>query len=253
MRNTLFHLLIIFSLCASCFGEGEELRTVVSQGFPHTGDVRVLCWVTPVDGEGFVSQIIVFRVERTGPATILWQSSLDPAYSPQIRFVEEITAGGLPIALVERQNGAATSQLDIIGQISGHFQQIGQLDGFKFDVEHLGESKLPFIIAHRDGNTLDIPVIYRWNGSRLVDDSASHPAYYGRLLSEDKANLPQNSSGIVLINLSKIAALSGDRTEARKILNSALSTERAKGNAANKETVGLIEEALQGLERDVPQ
>jgi hypothetical protein len=206
-----------------------------------------------VDNEGFVSQIIVFRVERTGPATILWQSSLDPAYSPQIRFVEEITAGGLPIALVERQNGAATSQLDVVGKISGHFQQIARLDGFKFDVEHLDDSNLPLIIAHTDGNILDIPVIYRWNGSRFVDDSASHPAYYRRLLSEDKADLPQNSSGIALINLSKIAALSGDRTEARKILNSALSTERAKENAANKETVRLIEEALQGLERSVPQ
>jgi hypothetical protein len=127
MRNALFHLLIIFSLCTSCFGEGEERRTVISQGFPHNGDVEVLCWVTPADGEGFVSQIIVFRVDRTGPATILWQSSLAPAYSPQIRFVEEIRAGGLPIALVERQNGAATSQLDIIGKISGHFQQIAHL------------------------------------------------------------------------------------------------------------------------------
>ncbi len=249
MRNTLFRLLIMFLLCGICLGKGDELRTVVYQQFPHAEGLEILCWVTPLDGEGFLSQIIVFRVERTGPATVLWQSSLDPAYSPQIRFVEEITISGVPIALVERQNGAATSQLDIIGTVSGRFQRLAQLDGFKFDVEPLDGAKLPFVIAHTDGNILDIPVVYRWNGSRFVDDSASHPAYYRQLLYQDKTRLPPDSSGIVLVNLSRIAVLAGNRAEARTILDGALSRERDKGSKADKETLRCIAEALQGLER----
>lgn len=247
MRNTLFSLFTVFLLCASCFGTGDELRTVVSQKFPHANDLDILCWVAPVDGEGLVSQIIVFRVERMGPATVLWQSSLDPAYSPQIRFVEEIMVSGVPIALVERQNGAAISQLDIIGKAPGRFQRLLKIDGFQFDVEHLEGSKLPFIIAHTDGNILDIPVIYKWNGNHFIEDSASHPEYYRQLLYEDKKKLPPNSSGIVLVNLSRIAVLAGNRSEAKTILDGALSRERGKGDAADKETLRLIIEELHGV------
>ena len=247
MHNAVLRLLTVFLICASCFGNANEPPNLVSRRFPHTEGLEILCWVIPEDGEGFVSQIIVFQAEREGPAKVLWQSTLDPAYSPKIRFLEEIMVSGVPIALVERQNGAATSQLDIIGSVAGRIERLLQIDGFQFDVEHLDGSELPFVIAHTDGNILDIPVIYRWNGDRFVEDSASHPGYYRRLLSEDKAKLPPNSSGVVLVNLSKIAALSGDRAQARTILNNALSREHSKGDAANKETLRLIREALQEL------
>jgi len=223
-RTAFFCMLAVLVLCASSFGKIDELRSVVSRKFPQTEGLELACWVVPEEGEGYLSQIIVFQVGDDGRARVLWQSGLDPAYSPEIRFVEEIMVSGLPIALVERQNGAATSQL-----------------------EHLDRSKLPFIIAHTDGNILDVPVIYRWSGSHFVDDSASHPAYYRQLLSKYKAKLPPDSGGIVSVNLSRIALLSGNRPEAGTILDDALSRERSKGERANKETLKRITEALQGL------
>ena len=249
MRSAFSRLLTVFLLCFAPFPSAAESPSVVAQKFPHTEGLEILCWVAPQDGKGYLSQIVIFQADSDEPANVLWQSHLDPAYSPEIRFVEEITASGLPIALVERQNGAATSQLDVVAKVSGRFQSLAQIDGFKFEVEHLDGSKLPFIIAHTDGNILDVPVIYRWTGRRFVEDSASHQAYYRQLLSEDKAKLPPNSSGIVLVNLSKVALLSGNRLEARTILNDALSRERSKGDAANKETLRDIREALRSLER----
>jgi hypothetical protein len=177
----------------------------------------------------------------------LWQSALDNSYSPKIRFIDEITAQGLSLALVERQTGAASSQLDVIGNATGRIARLLQLDGFKFDVEPLDGSKLPFIIAHTDASILDVPQIYRWNGSRFVEDSASHPDYYRKLLDEDRAALPENSSGVVLVNLARIALLSGDPAAAKTILTDALSKERGKGDAANQETLRLIAKALHAL------
>lgn len=247
IRTAFFRLLTVLVLCASCLGKTDELRTVISQKFPRADGLELACWVVPEEGEGYLSQIVVFQVNDDGHARVLWQSGIDPAYSPQIRFVNEILVDGIPLALVERQNGVATSQLDLIGKMSGRFQRLAQIDGFKFEVERLDGSQLPFIIAHTDGNVLDIPVIYKWNGSRFVEDSTSHPAYYRQLLSEDKAKLPSDSRGVVLVNLSKIALFSGDRTEAKKILDDALLGERKKGDRANKETLRRITEALHGL------
>jgi hypothetical protein len=242
-----FRLLTALLLCASCHGKTDELRSVVSQSFPKAEGLGIVCWVVPEEDEGYLSQIVVFQVNDDGRPRVLWQSDLDPAYSPQIRFAEEISVSGVPVALVERQNGTATSQLDIIGKVSGRFQRLNQINGFKFEVEHLDGSKLPLVIAHRDGNILDIPAIYRWNGSRFVEDSASHPAHYQQLLSEDKAKLPLDSSGMVSVNLSRIALLSGNRPEAITILDDALSRERQKGDGSNKETLRRVTEALRGL------
>lgn len=249
MRPALFRLLTVFVCFVSCFGRADELRNLVSQRFPRTEGVEIVCWAVPQESEGFLSQIVVVQTANDGSAKVVWQSSLEPAYSPRIRFVEEIMVSGVPIALVERQNGAATSQLDIIGKVSGRFQRILKIDGFQFDVAHLDGSKLPFIVAHTQGNILDIPVIYRWNGSQFVDDSASHPESYRELLIEDEEKIPSDSSGVVLVNLAKIAVLSGNRAEAKRILAEALSKERANGNAANKETLRRIAEALQDVGR----
>lgn len=143
----------------------------------------------------------------------------------------------LPLALVERQTGAASSQLDVIGKAAGRIVRLLQIDGFKFDVVPLDESRLPFIIAHTDASVLDVPDIYRWNGDRFVEDSAAHSEYYRQRLGEDKNILPENSSGVVLVNLARIAILSGDETEAKTILTEALSRERSKGAQANAETL----------------
>ena len=64
-------------------------------------------------------------------------SQLENAYSPQIRFIPEIMAQGIPLALIERQTGAASSQLDVVGKAEGRFVRLQQLDGFQFDVENL--------------------------------------------------------------------------------------------------------------------
>ncbi len=177
----------------------------------------------------------------------MWQSQLENAYSPQIRFIPEIMAQGIPLALIERQTGAASSQLDVVGKAGGRFVRLQQLDGFQFDVENLDGADLPVIVAHRDASILDVPVIYRWNGSHFVDDSKSHPRFYRLLLVQDKAKLPADTSAVVLVNLSRIAVLSGDPSGARTILADALSREREKGSAANPETLKLISDKLHAL------
>lgn len=226
-----------------------ESQTVVSEHFPGVKDVEVLCWTIPEEGAGNLSQIVVFKTDRRGTTRLLWQSPIDSSYSPQIRFVPEIETQGLPLALVERQTGAASSELDVIGEAQGHVVRLVQIDGFKFDVQRLDDGKAPFIIAHEDAGILDVPDIFRWDGRRFVKDSSSHPDYFRKLLVEDKEKLPPDPSGVVLVNLARIALLSRDRTDARQILDGALSNERRKGDAANKETLSLITEALRTLPR----
>lgn len=245
-----FVALIAFSLI--WLGKTAESQTVVSRHFPGREGTNVLCWSIPEERAGYQSQIVVFQTDAQGTAKLLWQSPIDNSYAPQIRFIEEITAQGLPLALIERQTGAASSQLDVIGKAAGRIVRLVQIDGFKFDVVHLDGSKLPFIIAHTDASVLDVPDIYRWNGGRFVEDSAAHSDYYRQRLAEDKSTLPEDSSGVVLVNLARIAVLSGNRAEAKAILADALSRERSKGNEANKETLRLINKALQALEASRP-
>ena len=249
MRHSTFRLLAVLVFCTAYLGRTAEGQSVVLQHFPQREDVSILCWSIPEAEAGYLSQIIVVQTDPQGIARLLWQSPLDNSYSPQIRFIPEITVQGLPLALVERQTGAASSQLDVIGKAAGRVVRLLQIDGFRFDVQRLDGRKLPFLIAHSDASILDVPDIYRWNGRRWVEDSASHADYYRQLLAEDTDKLPVNSSGVVLVNLSRIAVLSGDRTRAKAILDDALSRERRKGDAANRETLRLITEALHALVR----
>ncbi len=242
-----FRLLIVVAFCAACAAKTAECQDIVSEHFPQRQDLTIVCWSIPEQADGYLSQVAVLQIDGRATATLLWQSPLTYAYSPKIRFIEEIRTQDLPLALVERQTGAASSQLDVIGKRAGRVERLLELDGFKFDVERLDGANLPFIIAHSDPNILDVPAIYRWNGVRFVDDSRSHPGYYRNLLSQDRRTLPENSSGVALVDLSRIAILAGDPSGARRILNDALATERNKGDAADKETLRLINQALRAL------
>ena len=193
------------------------------------------------------SQIVVFQTDRQGVTKLLWQSELENAYAPQIHFIPKILAQARPLAIVERQTGAASSQLDVIGNTAGRVGRLLRIDGFQFDVESLDGSELPVIIAHGDASVLDVPTIYAWNGSRFVNDSKLHRNFYRQLLAQDKARLPVDASGMVLVNLSKIAELSGDLTEAKAILNDAQSREQKKGSEASAETLRLISERRRAL------
>ena len=235
------------AFCAACAAKTAEGQDIVSEHFPQRQDLTILCWSIPEQADGYLSQIDVLRIDSRAMASLLWQSPLAYAYSPKIRFIDEIRTEDLPLALVERHTGAAASQLDVIGKRAGRVERLLELDGFKFDVEHLDGAKLPFIIVHSDASILDVPAIYRWNGVRFVEDSRSHLAYYRQLLAEDRRTLPENPSGVVLLNLARIAILAGDRSGARTILNDALATERSKGDAADKETLRLIDQALRAL------
>jgi hypothetical protein len=249
MRNNRLSLLAIVLVCAAACGKTAAGQDLVFQNFPERKDVGILCWSIPDQGAGYLSQIIVFETDRRGISRLLWQSALDNSYSPRIRFIPEVRAQGLPVALVERQTGASSSELDVIGRSGGHIASLIEIDGFKFDTTPLDGSKLPFIVAHRDASILDVPSIYRWNGSRFVEDSASHPGYYRELLADDKTKLPAGPSPAVLVNLSRIAVLSGDRATAKKILDEALANERSKGRQANPEALQLIGKALRDLAR----
>lgn len=247
MRHTLFRLIALLALCTPCLANDAQGQNAVQRPFPKQEDLHILCWSVPEDGAGYVSQIVVFQTDNRGSAKLLWQSQLENAYSPQIRFIPEIIAQGIPLALVERQTGAASSQLDVVGKAAGRFVRLLRLDGFQFDVENLDGADLPVIVAHRDASILDVSAIYRWNGSHFVDDSKSHPNFYRLLLIQDKDKLPSNVSAVVLVNLSRISVLSGDLNGARSILANALSREREKGSAANPETLQLISERLHAL------
>jgi hypothetical protein len=177
MRHTLFRLIALLAFCTPCFANNAHSQTVVQQSFPKQANLHILCWSVPQEGAGYLSQVIVFQADVRGSAKLLWQSQLENAYSPQIRFIPEIIAQGTPLALVERQTGAASSQLDVVGKEAGRFVRLSQIDGFQFDIQNLGGAKLPVIVAHRDASILDVPAIYRWNGSRFVDDSKSHPDF----------------------------------------------------------------------------
>jgi len=247
MPKVLFRFFALSFFCTALLADTAEAQTVISQRFPGRNDTVIVCWSIPDQSTGSLSQIIVLQTENDGNARTLWQSAPGNSYSPQIRFIEQIQVQGLALALVERQTGAASSQLDVIGKSAGRVDRLLEIDGFKFDVEHFDGDKLPFVVAHTDASILDVPEIYKWNGTRFVEDSASHPDYFRRLLAEDRSSLADDVSGIVLVNLSRIAVLSGDRTAARTILTDALAKERSKGDAADEEALAIITKALQAL------
>ena len=247
-RKSLFWRLAPLAFYVLGSGAAAESQTVAFQHFPGRESVGILCWSVPEPGAGYLSQIVVLETDKQGNSKLLWQSPLDNSYAAQVRFIPEIIVQGMPLALVERQTGAASSRLDVIGETpAGHITRLFRTDGFRFDVEHLDGGELPFLIAHRDASILDVPDIYRWNGRQFAEDSASHPGYYRQLLIDAEEKIPPDSSGIVMVSLSRIAVLSGDQGAARTILEDALSQERNKGQKANQETLRLISNALQSL------
>ena len=219
----------------------------MSQTYPGRQDLTVLCWTTPQNHAGYLSRIVVFQLNDRGAAKPLWESPIEDSYSPQIRFLPEITVRGLPLAAVERQTGAASSKLDIIGMTAGRITRLNRIDGNTLEIAKLDGSKLPFVIAHRDANILDVPRIYRWSGVRFVEDSDAHRDYYRELFDADRAKLSKDASGAVLVNLARIAVLAGKTPTAKQILRDALSRERGKGDAADPLTVRLLANELRTL------
>lgn len=132
----------------------------------------LVCWSVPDKRAGYLSQIVVLEAGRQGFPRILGHSRVDESYSAQIRFVPQIRSEGLSLALVQRQTGAGSSELDVIGKQEGHFADLLRIGGFQFDIARLEGSKLPLIIAHRDASILDVPAIYRWDQGQFLEDSA---------------------------------------------------------------------------------
>lgn len=235
-------LLFALLLCVTLTAEGQ---TIVSAGFPADPALRIVCWSVPDQNAGSLSQIVVLATSNRGGSKMLWQSGIDSSYSPGIRFISEFRTGNLEVGLVERQTGAGSSELDAVGKLGKQFIRLFHADGFQFDVKNLDPGRPAVLIVHRDPSLLDVPAIYRWSGRRFKDDSVSHPGYYQQLLIEDARTLPSDASPEVLLHLSQIAALAGDRTRASAILRSALSRERARGTDADPQTLQRIQEALQ--------
>lgn len=243
-------LRILGVLLLSCMIETTaQGQGVIFRIFPRHREVEILCWSAPDQRIGYLSQIIIIRTNSVGISSVLWQSSLDSSYSPQIRFVPEIQIQGLPLALVQRQTGAASSELDVIGKTANGFARLFHADGFKFDVARLDGGKMPLIIAHRDASILDVPQIYGWDGSRFVMRSTSYPKYYRKLLEEDRKTLPSDLSVPVLVNLAQVASLAKDRDAAKAILDDALAKERRKGSRADREMLHRITEELRATGR----
>jgi hypothetical protein len=219
---------------------------IATERFPQRDSVRIVCWSIS-ENTGPVSEIVVLETDAEGRAWPLWRSAMDSSYSPKIRFLPGATLHGLAVALVERQTGAGSSQLDVIGKLNGHIGRLQRFDGSEFEVRPLDGADRSSLIVHTDVSVLDVPEIYRWNGARLVIDSAAHPDFYRELLSEDQREIPSDSAAIVFVNLARIAALAGDRAAAIQILENALSAESSKGAAAEAGTLRLIDRELRAL------
>ncbi len=247
MLNTVLRLIALTGFCTAVLATNVQGQSLVLQDFPGREDVRILCWAAPEKNAGYFSQIVVFQTDRLGTAKLLWQSELENAYAPQIHFIPEILTQSTRVALVERQTGAASSQLDLIGKQAGRFGRLLRIDGSQFEIKSLDGSKPPVIVAHGDVSVLDVPTIYGWNGSRFENQSRIHPSFYRELLAQDKAKLPSDASAIVLVSLSKIAELSGDRSETKAVVDEALAREQKKGREASAETLRLISERRRTL------
>ena len=227
--------------------ETVAAQSVVSQHFPLRRNIGIVCWSIPDQAGGFLSQIVVFATDLNGNSKMLWQSPLDNSYSAQIHFLSEITVQGLPLALVQRETGAASSELDAIGKAAGHFSVLFHADGFKFDIAPVDGSRRPFIIVHSDAGLLDVPELYRWDGGRFREDSAAHAGYYRELFARDRKTLPSDASAAVLVRLARIAVLAGDRAAAKEILGRALARECSKGRDADPGTLRQIDRAMRSL------
>lgn len=193
-------------------------QELVSRQFPGHPEITILSWTVPAEELGYVSQIVVLRTAGPGAPVRLWQSSPDLSYGPKVSFLSEIAPHGVPLALVQRQTGAAAAELDVIGQANGRFGRLLQIDGFRFEVQRIGRDRMWSIVAHTDASLLDVPQIYSWSGSHFIDDSAGHPAYSRPEIA------PARHRPAVLLRLSRIAVLAGDSDAARKILEGALAT-----------------------------
>lgn len=169
MRTSLTCLVASLMLWAPCSAESGQTHHFVFQRVPHTKDLEVLCW----EAEG-ISQIIVVHTDASQPISPLWQSPIEEGYAPKIRFIDEIRLQDVPLILVERQEGASISRLDILGMSAGKMIRLSQISGFKFDIAHLDGHRLPSIIAHQLEDHADVGKRYDWNGEVFVDETAKY-------------------------------------------------------------------------------
>jgi len=225
---------------------GRAQDAPLIEHFPGRQDLAIVVTSLPPNPEENISQIAVFRADRSGRKQLLWQSEFEPGYAPQIEFSPEINSEGLPVALVQLQFGAAYGELELIGQSGGRFTRLQRVLGTYFDVTPL-EGSSNFVIAHQRPYVLDIPSIYGWNGRRLVDVSSAHPTYYRGLLRAHEAELNQAWAGATLLDLSRIAALAGEQTKERAYLQLAQQSESRQGSAANLDVLRQISQRMHAI------
>jgi hypothetical protein len=233
---------LIVLATASGFG---QVPTLIEH-FPGRPDLAIGVRSLPPNPQENSSQIFIFQADKSGHKQLLWQSELESGYAPQVDFAPEINSEGLPVALVQLQFGAAYGELELIGQSAGRFTRLQRLVGSYFEVTPL-EGGSSFIIAHEKPYVLDIPLIYRWNENRLVNVSSAHPGYYRELLRTHEAEPYQEWAGVMLLDLSHIAALAGEHAKEQALLKLAYQNESKQGTAANRDVLREASRRLRAI------
>lgn len=149
-------------LCATAARADDVQKDLKAAALPGQPDIKVVCW--SVEGS---SQITIYRDKTVGQTQkVLYQSGVAGGYLPEIRFIEDIRPGGVPLILIQRNWGVSIARLEVFGLQRSRMTKLGEIEGFQFDLEHRGKNAV--IVAHDMENHEDIRTVYHWNGHSFV-------------------------------------------------------------------------------------
>jgi hypothetical protein len=158
-----FGAALLFAVTATA---DDIQKQLLAEPVPGNAHIMVVCWSVEAS-----SQITIYREETVGqPQKLLYQSGVEGGYLPQLRFLQEIHPGGIPLILIQRNWGASISRLEVFGSTHGRMSKLGEIRGFQFDIDRTAGK--PAIVAHNIENHEDIRTVYRWNGSSFVAAAA---------------------------------------------------------------------------------
>jgi len=172
------------------------------------------------------SRILVVGLDpATGGAELLWQSEEEDVYMPVVILERGLKYQGSPIVLVSRHQGAAWTQIDVIGFSDHQSRLLYTRDANWFEMARLSPGSRPQLLAYMrlDGGPLCLPEVLEWTGEKFVEASHKYPTYFDELARKGK------KEGAYSYEIALLMALAGHRSEALLQLDEILREEPKLG------------------------
>jgi hypothetical protein len=219
------------------------------------GQYKLVVWSRWAEDESAsgesTSQIELVALGAGGKATRVWQSEkVEGLYEPRIKIVKDWRYRGHQVFLILRQKGAAWAVADPVWVEGEMVHSLPSVSCEYVEIGALGDRGKHQLICHERAvpQTLDIPEIYRWDGSSFAGCDGAYPQVYSKLADENQSLLTESNQGVCnLYGQSVLLDRAGRTREALALLKK---SKRKIEASDDPELIACFHQLLSRLEKN---